>query len=220
MEKLNYAFFVDFDGTIAAIDVCEALVTAFCGYGWQELNEKWEKKELSTLECARRTFKLFKTSNPEDFFSLLDKVVIDPGFPDFAAYCRQRNYPLTILSDGYDYYIEHILRREGLELPYCANKLHFTPQLDIEAPYRSASCDLCGVCKLELMDIRKKPGQKTVYIGDGYSDFCPAQGADLVFAKTRLYQHCQTVGKEAIPFNDFRDILLEFRKLSGEEEIK
>ena len=217
MEELTMHF-VDFDGTIAAIDVCEALVTAFSRDGWQELNEKWEKKEISTLECAA-DIQAFKTSNPEDFSGCWMRLLLTPDFrilPRIAG----ANYPLTILSDGYDYYIEHILRREGLALPYCANKLHFASQLDVEAPYCSASCDLCGVCKLEIIEMQKKPGQMTVYIGDGYSDFCPAQGADLVFAKTRLYQHCQSVGKEAIHFNDFREVLLEFRKLSGEEGVK
>ncbi len=216
MEKLNYAFFVDFDGTIATIDVCEALVLAFSREGWQELNEKWERKELSTLECARKTFKLFKSGNPEDFLSILDEVAIDPYFRDFATYCRERGYPLTILSDGYDCCIYQLLQREGLKLPYYANKLLFTPQLDIETPYSSQSCDLCGVCKLDLMEQLKKQNQKTVYIGDGYSDFCPAQKADVVFAKTKLYKHCQKVGKQAILFKNFRDILLDFEKLSGE----
>ncbi|MGE5543888.1 MAG: MtnX-like HAD-IB family phosphatase [Bacillota bacterium] len=216
MEKVDYAFFVDFDGTIASVDVCEEMVAAFARDGWQELNERWEKKELSTLECARRTFELFRTSDPADFLGLIDKVTIDPGFPDFMAFCRERNFPVTILSDGYSFYIEYLLRREGIELPYYANRLLFTPQLDIEAPYGSGCCDICGVCKLELLQKLRMPGQKTVYIGDGYSDFCPAQSADIVFAKARLYQHCLEAGKNAYCFETFTDIVNELNKMIEE----
>jgi len=217
MEELGYAFFVDFDGTITTSDVCATLVETFAGEGWQELNERWENKELSTLECARQTFKLFKTNKPEDFRTLADQAMLDPSFPDFLAFCRDKKFPIVILSDGYGYYIEFLLKREGLELTYYANTLLFTPELDIEAPYHSCTCDLCGVCKLELMQRLKKPAYKTVYIGDGYSDFCPAENADVVFAKNKLYQHCLKVGKNALVFESFQDILQKLGQiLEGE----
>ena len=45
-----------------------------------------------------------------------------------------------------------------------------------------------------------------IYIGDGYSDFCPSKFADLVFAKNLLFQRCQQKGIPCIPFKDFSDI--------------
>ena len=95
MEEVDYIFFVDFDGTIATVDVCEKMVAAFAGDGWQEINEMWERKELSTLECARQTLKLFRTNDPADFFSLLNNVTIAHGFPLFLTYCRVRNFPVS-----------------------------------------------------------------------------------------------------------------------------
>jgi len=216
MEKMNFAFFIDFDGTIASVDVCEEMVTAFARDGWQELNEKWEKKELPTVECARQTLKLFRTSDPADFLSLINKVKIDPIFPAFLAYCQERNFPVIILSDGYSFYIEYLLQREGIELPHFANRLLFAPQLDIETPYSSSCCDLCGVCKLELLQKMKKPGQTTVYIGDGYSDFCPAESADIVFAKNTLYQHFLKAGKSVHRFDTFTDVLNELNNIIEE----
>lgn len=217
MEKTGYSFFIDFDGTIATTDVCEAIVKAFSQGGWQEINDKWEKKELSTLECARQTFKLFKTKEPEDILALVNDAMIDPGFSEFVVYCKNRDFPIVILSDGYDCYIEYLLKREGLKLPYYANKLLFLPQMDIEAPYSSSSCNTCGVCKLELMQKLIEPSHQIVYIGDGYSDFCPAQSADIVFAKTKLYEHCLKMGKDAHYFTDFRDILNLIQDITGEK---
>ncbi len=218
MEELNSIFFVDFDGTIVTQDMCAVLVETLAGEGWREINELWERKELSTLECARRTFKLFNSNDPEVFRQLIGQAVFDPGFLDFAAFCEQRGFPLIILSDGYDFYIEYLLQREGLNLPYYANKLLFAPQLDVETPYSSGECDLCGVCKLQLMEKLLKPGCRSVYIGDGTSDFCPAERADKVFARSRLYQHCQEVGKEAQLFQSFQDILQTVEHWGREEE--
>ncbi|MGI6604988.1 MAG: MtnX-like HAD-IB family phosphatase [Firmicutes bacterium] len=210
MAAVSYAFFVDFDGTITTSDVCYELVATFAGEGWREINTRWERKELSTLECARATFKLFRTKSPEDFAQLCERITLEEGFREFVAYCREKDFPVVILSDGYDYYIERLLKREGLELPYYANKLLFSPELDVEAPYQSDSCSSCGVCKLELLKKLHQPGQRIVYIGDSHSDFCPAQGADLVFAKTKLFQqYCLDAGKETRFFNNFFDILRE-----------
>lgn len=217
MKREKFTFFIDFDNTIATIDVCEGLVKSFCKPGWQELNKKWEEKELSTVECARQTFKMFKTCEPKDFLTFADKAELDPYFSEFAAYCEKEQFPIVILSDGYDYYIEHLLKREGLELTYYANKLIFEPELDIDAPFRSEACGSCGVCKLELMRKLSKPSFATIYIGDGYSDFCAALSADIVFAKAALYEHCLEKGKEAHFFTDFSDILAAIRRLTEQK---
>jgi 2,3-diketo-5-methylthio-1-phosphopentane phosphatase len=210
--KIEYSVFIDFDGTITKTDVCEAMVTAFAGRGWEEINRRWEEKEISTVECARLTFKLFKATWKEDLDKLIDGIEVDENFKGFVNFCKEREYPVYILSDGYDLYIESVLKREGLDLPYYANKLVLEPEIDIIAPYQSISCELCGVCKTEVMNKLRKPEHKTIYIGDGYSDFCPARHADLVFAKGVLFEHCSSAGKETVRFSNFRDIINELQK--------
>jgi len=219
MERLNCAFFVDFDGTISTADVCDELVKSFCQTGWREINERWLRREISTLECAEQTFSLFRTQSREDFLKLLDTIEIDPAFPAFVDFCREQRYPLTILSDGYDFYIEHLLKREGYEIAYYANKLCFAEGLRLQTPFASADCGLCGTCKTELLRKLRGSAQKTIYIGDGSSDFCPAEHADIVFAKEALYEHCLKIGKEARLITGFHDVLRYLRRMKEEGRL-
>lgn len=207
MEKISYAIFIDFDGTITKNDVCEALITNLAEDGWQEINKRWEAKDLSTIESAQETFKLFKTHEKEIFQKIVDKIELEDGLKDFLHFCHQKSYPVYILSDGYDYYIDYILKKSGIELPYYANKLVFNNGLQVEAPYQSINCKLCGVCKLELIHKLLKPNQVSVYIGDSYSDFCPAQKADIIFAKKRLYDFCRSIKKKATQFDNFYQVI-------------
>ncbi len=53
--------------------------------------------------------------------------------------------------------------------------------------------------------------QVIVYIGDGYSDRCPAQFADVVFAKGSLVGFCETNNITFHRFEAFADVLAKFR---------
>ena len=199
-------FFIDFDGTVTTRDTVAAMVESFAGEGWQELNQKWENKEISTEECARRTLELFNTDLGE-LEKLLDTIDIDRYFPDFLSFCESQGYQVYILSDGYDFNIKHVLSRYNIDLPYYCNKLLYTDRFDIKCGNTNPDCDSCGTCKTNLMQQLKMPGYQSVYIGDGYSDTCPAEHADIVFAKSSLLRYCREHGISAIAFDNFSDII-------------
>lgn len=199
-------FFIDFDGTITKKDVCEAMVERFAADGWQEINLLWETRKISTEECANRTFQLFQ-AGLEDLDTLLDTIAIDEHFKAFVDYCRSKNYPLYILSDGYDYIIEYILKKHNLDIEYFANRLIYNDGFTISCPLHNPGCGICGTCKSNLMTKLNPENRQAVYIGDGTSDLCPASAADMVFAKGRLLEYCRSKGIHAHPFDNFGDIL-------------
>ena len=52
-----------------------------------------------------------------------------------------------------------------------------------------------------------------VYIGDGYSDHCPVEISDVVFARDMLTRFCSKQGIPHHPFDDFftiREILSKY----------
>lgn len=206
--EIKPVFFVDFDGTITENDVCYSMVKKFADKGWQEINDLWEYKEISTLECAQKTFDLFTTHDPRDFEKLFQGVSIDPYFKEFASYCQKSKFPIYILSDGYDFYIRQILLQEGLEhIPFYANHLKFESKVVAETPYCSNKCNLCGVCKTEIMEKLQKSDETAIYIGDGASDICSAKKAQVVFAKGKLLEYCLSMNIPALKFENFQDIM-------------
>lgn len=206
---MKKTIFIDFDGTITRKDTCEAMVEAFAAEGWREINEKWERKELSTKDCANETFKLFK-AGLDEVSELMETIEIDDSFKDFLHFCREMGYKVYILSDGYDYCIEAVLRKYDLCVPYYANKMIYNHIFTIECPHYNESCGNCGTCKTKLMTALTQKGSQAVYIGDGYSDTCPATHADVVFAKKNLYEYCLEKGIIAIHYDTFADILAHF----------
>jgi 2-hydroxy-3-keto-5-methylthiopentenyl-1-phosphate phosphatase len=203
---MRKVFFVDFDGTITRQDTCKAMVQAFARDGWQELNQLWERKELSTEECANRTFELFRAT-PSDIAKLMDSMEIDDYFIDFLDLCRSNDYQVYILSDGYDFNIQTILHKYHIDVPYYANRLVYTNGFKIECPYFNESCGKCGTCKTNLMSSLGGNECQTIYIGDGYSDTCPASHANVVFAKDELYNFCLDNQIHAIQYKNFNDII-------------
>jgi 2-hydroxy-3-keto-5-methylthiopentenyl-1-phosphate phosphatase len=83
----------------------------------------------------------------------------------------------------------------------------------IECPHLNPDCGNCGTCKTRLMEELREPGGQTVYIGNGYSDTCPAGHADLVFAKGALYRYCRERGIGAQYFDSFCDIIAHLKSI-------
>lgn len=197
--------FVDFDGTISKEDVCCSMVDRFAAEGWQDINRLWEEGALSTEECAQQTLDIM-TVSPDELESFFTSMEIDESFPDFVRWSRQNDYPLYIVSDGYDNYIDLLCKKYQLELPIYANHLEYRQGWQIECPYLDQECQQCGVCKTGIIRQLARPGFITVYIGDGYSDMCPADNTDIVFAKKTLARLCSEKNIKHHPYSNFHDI--------------
>ena len=207
---MKKSIFVDFDGTVTKADTCAAMVDAFAKGDWERLNRLWEKKELSTEECANLTFQMFRAT-PEDIKELVESIDIDEYFKVFLAFCRERGYRVYVLSDGYDFNIRTVFAKHDIDLPYYANRLVYENGFRIKCQHGNPDCETCGTCKTRLMEQLREEGSQVVYIGDGYSDTCPAAKADVVFAKGALYEYCLDQGIPAFPFKDFSDVMRLFK---------
>jgi len=121
---------------------------------------------------------------------------------------------VKVVSDGLDFYIDFVLRKQGLaDIPFYSNVMtfHDGKPRSIEYPHANESCNKCGTCKSNILESCQADYRKIVYVGDGYSDLCPARKADLVFAKgilwTRLSEKEQRGVRKYRSFRDVKDFL-------------
>jgi 2-hydroxy-3-keto-5-methylthiopentenyl-1-phosphate phosphatase len=134
---------------------------------------------------------------------------MDPHFKEFYLFCRERGFEIKIVSDGLDFYIDFILRRYGFEdIEFHSNiiRFHENRSVTIEFPRFNEKCAKCGTCKSMLLQQYRCRYDTIIYIGDGYSDVCPSQYADLVFGKDILYEKCLRKGKDCIYYRDFKEV--------------
>ena len=212
--------FVDFDGTVTAHDVGNALFEGLGGPECRRLIAAYHAGTLSARDCFLGEAALAGEFEPRAMDRILDAQELDAHFAPFARYCREQALPLCILSDGLDYYIDRILGRHGLEgIPRLANTLRLVPapggrvRMALEFPAGHPECDRCAMCKRNVMLARSGDRDAIVYVGEGYSDRCPAAYADLVFAKEELQRHCQQENISYLPYRTFADVQRQLRGL-------
>ncbi len=204
---MKRAVLTDFDGTITRSDVAEDLLEAFAPPVWWEIEELHRTRKIGTREALARQFALVR-ARKEDLLGFVDRHVrLDDTFPDFVAYCREREVRLEIVSEGLDLYLHFLLKKWGIDLPARTNRATFEDgRVTIAYPYADATCTLCGTCKLlRLFELRTQ-GYRIAYVGDGHSDLCPAVEADLLFAKDELADLCRAEDIAFIPFESFTDV--------------
>jgi 2,3-diketo-5-methylthio-1-phosphopentane phosphatase len=216
-NPLTYTVFTDFDGTIAVHDIGDAMFERFgdigiCSKSFQE----YRSGAIGARDCWRKGFATMPPITREVFTEFALQQPADAHFREFVEYCEAHQIPVTILSDGFDAYIEPVMERESLErLPRFTNRLQFNADGSVEPifPYTDAECSRCANCKRNHLLTRSSDDQVIVYIGDGISDRCPVQYADVVFAKDSLVAFCETQNITFHRFNDFSEILKVFRPM-------
>lgn len=216
-HSLSYIVFTDFDGTVAVDDIGDAIFERFADAAvCRESFSAYRRGEINARECWRRGFASMKPVTRQEFTQFVMTKKTDPSFKPFVAYCKSKQIDVHILSDGFDAYIEPVLRQEQLDsLPHYSNQLLFNDDNTVTPvfPFTDAECPWCANCKRNLMLTHSGDEHVIVYIGDGISDRCPVQYADIVFAKDSLVSFCETHNITFHRFETFADVLAKFRTI-------
>jgi 2,3-diketo-5-methylthio-1-phosphopentane phosphatase len=220
----QFKIFLDFDGTITKNDVGEEIFKKI-------LKEDIVKKivdelltdRISSRECWESLCEsaLIKDKNEFDNFILSRE--IEPTLHHFVEYCDENKFQLFILSDGFDYYIEKILKRENLShLKVFSNKLILNDEgkLIHSFPYYNGDCRSSANCKRNHIIENSGEDDYTVFIGDGNSDIDAIQYVDFIFAKDDLLKYCEVQRITYFPFKNFDDVILRMNELSSRKRLK
>jgi 2,3-diketo-5-methylthio-1-phosphopentane phosphatase len=200
---------IDFDGTISRIDVLDRLIERFAPDGsWKDIEEKWQAGLIGSRECLSEEFAMLRVRK-EQVRDLLSKIPLDPGVTGLFEMLEAAEVPVAILSDGVDFFIQRLLARVGLaHIPVRANAIrHQGDRIELRCPHSNACCESAAAhCKCASMKDFSLPGRKSIYIGDGRSDLCPARKADVVFAKGVLAESLALDGIDFIPYGTLDDV--------------
>jgi len=201
------AFIIDFDGTITREDVGLSIIKNFAADGWLEIGQLWIDKKIGTAECGQKQCDLIKSTDKEvkDYVQSFE---INSGFKELVDKIKNNSYKLMVASDGYNIYINEILKKNGFEnLDIFCNNAHYDNGWKLSFLNKNSECGLCGNCKRKLVEDLKSQGYKVYYIGDGYSDRCACVYADVIFAKSHLKKYCEEQKMTHFSFDTFYDVL-------------
>jgi len=221
MKGLRPKMFVDFDGTITKVDVGNAFFRRFGdAQASREFVEKWKSGELSGRDLTIMEARFVRVDESQAL-EFIEGFEIDPTFKKFASFCEKNSSELTVLSDGLDFYIKRILELNGISgVPFYSNNAHFEHgTIRVEFPYQS-DCPKCGNCKGYQILTRTGIDDVIVYVGNGFSDRCGVQYADIIFAKDELLKYCEDNNITFFPFEDFDDVTYRLEKLFRGGEFK
>lgn len=193
MPPPTIRIYTDFDGTMTQQDVGADLFRHFSGEEYfEEIRGRWKAGELEAPVAYQALCKRISSLTMQQLRQFLEPYEIDPAFPRFMRWCEENGYPLLVLSDGVDLYIDILMERAGMEFPYLSNTMRLTggtPLMDF--PYFDSRCPEVAHCKSNQVALRSQEDDIIVYIGDGTSDFEAAGYADMVLARGALERYCQ-----------------------------
>jgi 2,3-diketo-5-methylthio-1-phosphopentane phosphatase len=211
MTSQKIKIFIDFDGTITKDDVGESI---FRSFGDKINVEKIIDDLLSDRISAKQSWIKLCNSIGKIDVNLLNnfiyKMEVDPGFHNMVKFCEDRNIQILVLSDGFDYYIDMILKREKLNgLKYFSNHLIISPQNKLipEFPYFDPYYRYSANCKRNHIINNSRDEDFTVYIGDGNSDKDTALYCDIIFAKKSLLKYCEKERISFFPYKTLDDVV-------------
>ena len=193
---------LDWDGTITVADTMDLIVREF---GDADLVDRYSDAFIDDSQALPVTLQhvieselaTVKAPLDEVVAWLLDKVELRAGFLDLV----ERERPL-LLSSNLRQLIEPVLERHGVEAELIANELVSDDSSGWRIQIDGEICPVCG----ERCKRQKLPAGEITYVGNGYSDRCPALASTRIFARCGLARYLDAVGAPYEPFGDFHQI--------------
>lgn len=223
MEHNKIAVFCDFDGTITKLDIGDEIFRVFGQI--EPFHSQLYEGKLSIDEywhSVCNSLKIGITREEIENFAIGQEV--DANFVHFVDFCRKENIYFKVISDGFDVYIQAILNSLNLnDLDVHCNKMLFDsgrPVPFFTLASESCGCRMTASCKRNAMLTACDDETVIIFIGDGASDFCCAQHADIVFAKKKLAAYCNEMRIPHYPFSNFFDIYRILGNLITKKKLK
>ncbi len=211
--RAPWAVVCDFDGTATLEDIGDEVSIHFAGYRhWRESEDLFKAGAYPFGVLLARIFEPITATREEIARFARERAVLRPGFEELVTACREAGRPFVLCSAGLDLYVEPVLERLAPELrahiQMRTNRATCTPSgLQVTFEGVGSGCGQCGFCKGPVVEELQAAGHKVVFCGDGTADRCAAEAADVVFARRRLAEYCESKGIPFRRFESFDEVL-------------
>jgi 2-hydroxy-3-keto-5-methylthiopentenyl-1-phosphate phosphatase len=198
---------VDFDGTITERDTLDEMCQTYAPEEWAAAESDLTQRTMTLREVIAAEFAPIRGDHDTIVSETVGRARVRAGFAEFVQAAEEAGDRVVVVSSGFESVIRPILEREGLgRLEVVAHDVRFTPEGGVVDFRHGEPCPVCGEeCKSSVVD-EMRDGHEVAYIGDGYSDRCAAQAADVRFARRTLASYLDREGVDYIPFDDFTNV--------------
>lgn len=207
--------FCDFDGTLTNRDTLWVLLERFAPPEWFAIETGMLAGRIPEREGLKAELRLIQEPDDVLLATLEEEIRPAEGIDDLIGLVREKDWKLQVLSGGLIRFAGTLWRQWGYgDMPIFANdhRRNGTGGIEvIEAPFPHLKGH-CNHCKRWHLEEAKRRGSTVIYVGDGLTDFCPAEIAHRRYAKWKLLEYLQKRGLEAIPFEDLRQVAEDLRE--------
>lgn len=207
---------VDFDGTACLHDVAEHLLVEFGDPSWPAYDEAVDRGEIGLRTAIVAQAGLVSGSENVLLAYALEHCPMDPTFGPFVERCRAQGVPVTLVSDGFGFYIEPLLAANGIDgVRVITNTWRDREDPRIRFDNGHGECIGCGTCKMRTV-LEAGVRGPVAFVGEGQTDRYGALYADVTFAKDALVGWCERDRVPFRPWNDFDDV---WRSITSAEAL-
>ena len=215
--------FCDFDGTLTNQDTLWVLLDRFAPPEWYNIELKMLAGEMSERDGLKAELRMINQPDEILLSTLLKEIKPAEGIEELIALVRQENWRMQVLSGGLRRFAGALWKDWGYgDIPLFANDHYRNGEGGIEVIEAAIPRlqEHCNHCKRWHIEQAIKRGSEVVYIGDGLTDFCPAEVAHRSYAKGHLLEYLHEKGLEAIPFDDLRVVAEDLKYLTAKNAKK
>ncbi|MDA0262604.1 MAG: MtnX-like HAD-IB family phosphatase [Chloroflexi bacterium] len=207
------AVLTDFDDTAAVQNVAEMLLNEFGGPGWQDVRQRFRDGQINLKEYQEITFRDIKADRATMQSYVKEHASLRPYFKELLGFCRANGFPMAVVSQGLDFYIQALLERAGAgHVPVYAVDTSFeNGQIAYHYNHTDPGQESQGNSKGFVVRSFQERGCHVFFAGDGFSDLEAARVADVTFAHRTLAQLCDDHKIPYRAFSDFQGMLLSVR---------
>ncbi|KAJ8663243.1 hypothetical protein O0I10_001420 [Lichtheimia ornata] len=230
VSDVKVQVFTDFDGTLSLDDTGLMLIDDHRSLGPErrrELEHLILTDKITYKQGLSEMWAAVHISWDEAWAEYLDHCRIDPGFPDFNEYCREKDFPVTIISSGLYILLEKIMAKflgeKAKDIKIVSNNGTVDGR-NWKIEYRDDS-EYGNDKSRTLKTAREAASPDTIFVfcGDGVSDISAAKHADVLFARKDrdLETYCKMHEIPFIPFDTFHEVHAVVKKLvDGKAKIQ